>query len=426
MPPMIQVASEVGRLRKVLLHEPGLEVDHMVPATMDELLFDDVLFGDRAREEHALFRRALQLLDVEVVEATDLLTETLEQEPARAWVTELLPPEPSKSLEARFREAGPEELAVMLTAGVRREEHDGEGIEVGDLFEVPPLPNWCFQRDPQVLLGSGVLFGAMASSARHREAVLSRAVFQFHPDLTSVPVLHDPLKHRGAHGFLGEDARPYLEGGDVLVLSPQVMAVGQSERTNRVAIQGLMRELARRDDVPRWLFLVELPHRRAYMHLDTVITPIDRNAALVYPPVILSDGPEAARIYEVDLHASEPVPQTVEPLLFALGRRGLDFEPILCGGRDPLRQQREQWTDGANTLAVAPGVIFLYERNVGTAEELARHGFRIVDAEDLAVGREEVDADAGRRVVIVLPSHELSRARGGPHCLTHPMVRDPL
>ena len=419
---MIQVTSEVGRLRKVLLHEPGLEVDHMVPATMDELLFDDVLFGDRAREEHALFRRALQLLDVEVVEAGDLLTEILGTEEARAWLTELLPAEPSTQLQKRLEKADAKELALMLTAGVRR--GDGDGIEAEDLFEVPPLPNWCFQRDPQVLIGSGVVFGAMASPARHREAILARAIFRFHPELAQVPVLHDPLQRREARGFLGEDTRPCLEGGDVLVLSPDVMAIGQSERTNRVALQGLIRELARREDVPRWLFLVEIPNRRAYMHLDTVLTPIDRNAALVYPPVILSEGPEAARVYEVDLHANDPTPQSVPPLLQAIQPRGLEFEPVFCGGRDPLHQQREQWTDGANALAVAPGVIFIYERNVATAEELARHGFRIVDAEDLAVGRDEVDPDTNERVCVVLPSHELSRARGGPHCLSHPLVRE--
>jgi len=421
---MIQIGSEVGRLRKVLLHEPGLEVDHMVPATMDELLFDDVLFGDRAREEHALFRRALHLLEVEVVEAAELLTETLENKDARSWLTELLPTEMSPRLQARLQHADAAELGLMLTTGVRR--GDGDGIEAEDLFEVPPLPNWCFQRDPQMLIGSGVVFGAMASPARHREAILARAIFRFHPDLAEVPVLHDPLMRREARGYLGEDTRPCLEGGDLLVLSPQVMAIGQSERTNRVALQGFMRELAHREEVPRWLFLIEIPNRRAYMHLDTVLTPIDRNAVLVYPPVLLSEGPEAARVYEVDLHADDPVPQSVPSLLPAIKRHGLDFEPVFCGGRDPLRQQREQWTDGANALAVAPGVIFLYERNVGTAEELARHGFRIVDAEDLAVGRDEVDPDGGERVCVLLPSHELSRARGGPHCLSHPLVRDPL
>ena len=171
---------------------------------------------------------------------------------------------------------------------------------------------------------------------------------------------------------------------------------------------------------------MELPKRRAYMHLDTVVTAVDRNAALVYPPVMLSDGPESARVYEMDLHASDPVPQPVGGLLSALRARGIDLEPIPCGGSDPLVQQREQWTDGANALAIAPGAIVLYERNVGTADELSRHGFEVMSGEALALGREEVDLDAPGRVAILLPSHELSRARGGPHCLSHPLHWDPL
>lgn len=422
---MVQVTSETGRLRKVLLHEPGLEVDHMVPATMDELLFDDVLFGDRAREEHALFRRVLQLFGVEPVEAADLLAETLDLPEGRHWILDLLPPELSTPLRARMDQATGTDLAAMLTAGVRGGA-GGKGIEVEELFEVPPLPNWCFQRDPQIILGNGVIFGAMSGNARHREALLARAMFRFHPDLAPVPVLHDPLEQSLGHHLFGAEPRATLEGGDVCVLSPQVIAVGQSERTNRPAVAQLARSLARREGMPRWLVLVELPRRRAYMHLDTVMTPVDRGAALVYPPVILSEGPEAARVYEVDLHAEDLQPVPRGPLLDTLARHGVDLEPILCGGRDPLLQQREQWTDGANALALAPGVIVLYERNVGTTEELARHGYTVISATDLVLGREEIDAEDPGRVCIVIPSHELSRARGGPHCLTHPLVRDPL
>jgi arginine deiminase len=415
---MVQVTSEVGRLRTVLLHEPGLEVDHMVPATMDELLFDDVLFGDRARQEHALFRRVLQFFDVETVEAIDLLTETLERDEARAWILELLDPEAAPDLQG----CTAEELAERLTAGVRQSGRTG--IEVQELFSVPPLPNWCFQRDPQIVIGSGVVFGAMAGAARHREALLARAIFRFHPDFSSIPVLHDPLEESLAHHLFGEQPRASLEGGDVSVLSPEVIAVGLSERTNRIAIMGLARSLARREGMPRWLVVAELPRRRAYMHLDTVITQVDRNAALIYPPVVSSEGPEAARVYRIDLHSRDPEPVAGESLLSTLQTHGIDLEPIPCGGKDPLYQQREQWTDGANALAVAPGVIVLYERNVGTAEELGRHGFRVVRADDLVLGKEEIDTEDPGRVCILVPSHELSRARGGPHCLSHPLVRD--
>jgi arginine deiminase len=157
-----------------------------------------------------------------------------------------------------------------------------------------------------------------------------------------------------------------------------------------------------------------------------VITAVDRDACLVYPPVILPGGSEEARVYEIDLHADDPQPVACASLLSALTLRGVDLEPLPCGGSDAVAQQREQWTDGANALALAPGCILLYDRNVRTAEQLARHGFRIVDAKDVLKGAVPLDLDQVRRTCVLLPSHEISRARGGPHCLTHPLMRDDL
>jgi arginine deiminase len=269
-----------------------------------------------------------------------------------------------------------------------------------------------------------VIFASMATPARSREALLSRLVFRFHADLAGTPVWFDALEDEREHPRLGEQPRPSLEGGDLLVLSPEVLLVGESERTNRVAIRRLARALARREGAPRWMIVVTIPRRRAYMHLDTLVTQVDRDACLVYAPVLLGDGPEAARVAEIDLHADDPRRRPCGPLLETLGRHGLSLEPIPCGGRDPVSQQREQWTDGANVLALAPGAITLYDRNAATAEELGRHGFRLVSAEDLLLGRAEVDLDEGHRVCILLASNEMSRARGGPHCLAHPLERD--
>lgn len=422
---MVNVTSEIGRLKRALVHEPGLEVDRMVPATMDEQLFDDVLYGDRARQEHALFRRVLQVLGVDVVMAKDLLTATLEIDEARHWLLSLLPGEVSGALRERIQEAGGDELAQMLSIGVRNP-NSGSGVEVQDLFEVSPIPNWCFQRDPQIILGDGVIFCAMDSPARNREALLARAIFKFHPDLASVPVIHDPLDTFHGHHLLGEDPRPRLEGGDVCVVSPDVVAVGHSARTSKPAIQALAQSLAAKEGGPRWLVVVELPKRRAYMHLDTVFTVVDHDAALVYPPVILGGGAEQARVYEIDLSTRELQPSPTDTLLGAFRKRGIDLEPIACGGEDPLQQQREQWTDGANALSAAPGVIFLYERNVGTTEELARRGFEILNGEDLAMGRAELKLEESPRACIRVPSTEISRARGGPHCLVHPLIRDAI
>jgi arginine deiminase len=422
---MVQVSSEIGRLRKVLMHEPGPEVDRMVPPMMEELLFDDILFGDRARDEHRRFRRLLQLLGIEVIEVNDLLRRSLATEEARAWLWARLRPEAPHVLRSGSPPASPEEAVATAVAGVLAGD-DCRGIEVEDLFRLPPLPNWCFQRDPQVILGNGIVHSAMATAARWREGLLSRCIFRFHDDLCDTPTILDPMHEARESGqFLGPH-RPRLEGGDVLVLSQDVVVIGVSERTNTVAVELLAEALARREDGPRWLEIVKVPSRRAYMHLDTVFTPIDRDAALVFEPVICGDGPQVAESYEIDLDASDLTPHHTGCLLDALTRRGIDLEPIPCGGSDAVAQQREQWTDGANAFALAPGIIVLYDRNVATAEALDGTGFRVLQAEDLLLGRKEVTLDGDGRVCLLIDSHEMSRARGGPHCLTHPLERDDI
>lgn len=413
---MIRVRSEVGRLREVLVHEPGPEVDLMVPSMMDELLFEDILFGERAREEHARFRRVLQLLGVRVLEARVLLEEALRESNARSFLLDGLRAELPEPVVADLEALAPRQLAAALVQGIRRAAAERAAVEPTALFSIPPLPNWCFQRDPQAVVGEAVVIASMAAPARRREALLSRTIFRFHPAFRGVPILRDASPTAAEEGT--------LEGGDVIVLSSDVLVVGQSERTSRAGIESLCRALERRDGAPRWVLAVLLPRRRAYMHLDTVFLPVDRDACLVYPQVILGAGAEAAAVYELDLHARGGQFVEAGDLLAALRRRGADLEPIPCGGSDPIVQQREQWTDGANAFAVAPGIVVLYDRNRATADELARNGFRAIRAEDLLLGRDEVDLDRGGRALILLDSNEISRARGGPHCLVHPLLRE--
>jgi arginine deiminase len=333
---------------------------------------------------------------------------------------EAIPP----ALLERLSAAKPAELAALLVSGVRREPV-APGRDTDELFEIPPVPNLCFQRDPQIVIGARVVIGAMATPARWRESLLATTVFRFHPAFAAVPRLLEPVGSGSDQAVHLGPQRPHFEGGDVLVLSPEVLAVGVSQRTNRTGVQRLARALARLDGGPRWLILVGLPSQRAYMHLDTVMTPVDRDACLVFPALVEPGGPGAARIVEIDLHARERTPVARPDLLAALRRRGVDLEPIPCGGGDPMLQQREQWTDGANALAVAPGVILMYDRNVATAAELGRAGFRVLEAEDLLRGRTTV-AIGAERACILLSSNEISRARGGPHCLSQPLVREPL
>jgi arginine deiminase len=422
---MLRVTSEIGRLRRALIHEPGLEVDRMVPAMMEQLLFDDILYGDRAREEFGRFRRVLQLLGVEVLEAAELLAETLTDDGARRWLIEILREDLPARHADRLGALPPAELAKIVAGGLRQEQ-ETRGVEAEELYAIPPLPNWCFQRDPQIVLGKGVVFCSMAAPARHREALLARVIFRFHPELKNARQIFDPFEPTTDHPLFVGTQVPHLEGGDLLVFSREVIAVGLSERTNRTGVRHLARGLAGRPDAPRWLYVVEIPRRRAYMHLDTLITQVDRNACLVYPPVILPGGHEQARLYRVDLRSRDLEFEPRGDLLTSLAEHGIALEPIPCGGQDSVTQQREQWTDGANAFALAPGLITLYDRNVCTARELEEHGFRVIGAEDLLLGRVELDPDACGRVCVLISSHEMSRARGGPHCLVHPLYREDL
>lgn len=420
----LQIDSEVGRLRRVLVHEPGAEIDLMVPAMMEQLLFDDILYGERARDEHGRFRRVLQLFGIEVHDASDLLAEALEVPGARRWLLEALLDDLPGELLRQLESLTAAQLASRLVTGQRRAV-DGPGPRSGEPYGIPPLPNWCFQRDTQIVLGHGVVFCAMAAPARHREALLSRALFRFHPELDGVPVWFDPLQADPQRPLSVGQQRPNLEGGDLLVLSPEVIVVGLSERTNRTAINTLARTLGSvPEGGPRWMIVVQIPRRRAYMHLDTLFTVVDRDACLVHAPVILPGGSELAEVFEVDLRSAHREARPRDDLLGSLRHHGIELEPIPCGGDDLVDQQREQWTDGSNALAVAPGVIALFDRNVATAEQLDRRGFRVIEAEDLLLGREEIDIDSCGRACVLIRSHEMSRARGGPHCLTHPLRRD--
>lgn len=420
---MVHVYSEVGRLRSVLVHRPGREVDNMVPSMMDELLYDDILYGDAAREEHDEFRAVLQHLDIEVVEIQDLLREILERGDARAWLIDALVENLSVPEVDRLRATSAYDLAESLVAGDRIDTNR-EDFGPEELFEIPPIPNWCFQRDPQLVLGDKVAYCSMATPARWRETVLSRAIFKFHPRFRPVYPWIDPILPEVDSPLLLGLRRPAYEGGDILVLSRDVVAVGYSERTNRTGIRQLARAL-RRGNGPRWLFVVDIPAARSFMHLDTVMTPIDRDLCLVHGPVILPGGDQPAKTYEMDLHGSDDLhARFCGDLLPALARRGVDLDHVLCGGKDPVDQQREQWTDGANAFALAPGVIVLYDRNDRTVEQLSARGFDIVRSTDILEGRVRLDLDHPKRTCILVPSSELSRARGGPHCLTQPLVRD--
>ncbi|HVR42660.1 MAG TPA: arginine deiminase family protein [Thermoanaerobaculia bacterium] len=420
----LSVTSEIGRLRSVLVHLPGREIDVMMPSMMEQLLFDDILYGQLAREEHRKFQQVVRYVADEVYDLQDLLEEALEDEETRtAILADLARREPlSQRTIAMLREQPPRGIAEMLVAGIEAPE---TGNGEAHAFELQPVPNLFFMRDPQVVFGDGVIVSAMATEARRRESLLSRYVFGFHPsfrgqDLFWLDHYDTPWPKTAA----GVRRLPTIEGGDVLVARRDLLLVGVTERTNRAGVERLAESLREGASEVKSILVVEIPQRRSYMHLDTVFTIISADECLVHAPVILEGGAEEAEVYELDLQRKQLSFNPVHSLLSALREKGMELEPIPCGGRNPIDQQREQWTDGANAFALAPGIILLYERNVRTAEELGRHGYHIVYEDDLLLGRAELDTRSGRKYAVQIQGHELSRARGGPRCMTMPLDRE--
>jgi arginine deiminase len=423
----IRVDSEIGRLRRVLIHRPGREIDWMVPSMMESLLFDDILDGDEGRDEHEIFRRVLAQAGVEVLDSQDLLADVLADETARKRLLDELEAEYGApfSLVRRLYDLTPQDLATSLVEGIRAP------AEVSDagrklFFDLYPLPNYFFTRDPQVVMGNRVVISSMATPAREREPLLARTIFEHHPALAGHEALYEiDVPPTGAPQHDPYFPYPNLEGGDVLVASPEILLVGLSERTNRRGIETLAGYLRRVRTPFRHLVMVELPRRRSYMHLDTVFTLIDRGLCLAHVPVIRPGGPEAAHVYIVDLHAKDLTFTLRGSLLEVLDELGLELEMVPCGSaHDAIAQEREQWTDGANAFALAPGLILLYRRNRKTLEELAQRGWRILSDDEALSGKH--DLLAGGPTAIALYSNELSRARGGPRCMTMPLERDPL
>ena len=423
----IRVDSEIGRLRRVLVHRPGREIDWMVPSMMESLLFDDILDGDEGRDEHDVFRRVLVQAGVEVLDSQDLLAEVLADEAARKRLLDELEAEYGApfSLVRGLYDLEPRDLATALIEGIRAPaELSDAGRKV--FFDLYPVPNYFFTRDPQVVMGNRIVISSMATAAREREPLLARTIFEHHPALAGHEALYEiDVPPTGAPQHNPYFPYPSLEGGDVLVMSPEILLVGLSERTNRRGIEILAGYLRRVQTSFRHLIMVELPRKRSYMHLDTVFTLIDRNLCLVHLPVILPGGPEAAHVYTVDLHAKDLTFTLRSSLVKLLGELGLDLDMVPCGGaHEAIDQEREQWTDGANAFAIAPGLILLYRRNRKTLEELASRGWRILSEDEALSGRQ--DLLTGGPTAIALYFNELSRARGGPRCMTMPLEREPL
>lgn len=407
----LSVRSETGLLQGVIVHTPGREVSLVNPEMKDELLFDDIIFEEDAREEHEGMLEVLRAAmppGGAIHEITELIRESFELEKARDhFIRKLVDRHPEENIhtvESELHRLEPGELLQFVVEGHTPELRN---------FTLYPTPNLVFTRDLAAMVGDAILLSRPAKKARLREALMMEAVIQYHP------LFADTRKRCIT---IADGAS--IEGGDVLVASDRVVLIGMSERTS---FSGLMRAAERLLETSvEHVLAVDIPKQRASMHLDTIFTFAAPGECLVFAPAITE---RRNNVIDLSRTGGEVTARTMPSLKEAMEELlEREFTFMNCGGGDRTNQFREQWTDGANVFAVAPGVVVGYERNHNTFRELQNHGYRLMNQYEFIERYRDADlpetvGEGDEKVAVSFVGHELCRGRGGARCMTMPIAR---
>ncbi len=402
----IKVFSEIGKLKTVLLHRPGKELENLTPDLLERLLFDDIPYLKVAQEEHDEFARILRENGANVLYIKDMVIEALEShsEVKSNFINQFIEESLilSKSVKAAIYkyliDLDNKQLVEQMIEGIRTKDITiKDRVSIMDMLEdeypfyTDPMPNILFQRDPFASIGNGVAINNMLTSTRQRETIFSEYMFKYHPSFENEEI---PF-------YINRNNRYNSEGGDFLVLNKNTLAIGISKRTDPRAIEKLAIKLFKEYSTFKTILAFNIPKTRAFMHLDTVFTQIDYGVFTIHPG-ILKDLIIFELTNEEGIVKVAKVISTLEDILEKHLMRPIKL--INCGGSDKITSGREQWNDGANTLAIAPGTVIVYSRNHVTNNILRQQGIKVLE----------------------IPSSELSRGRGGPRCMSMPLEREDI